>query len=214
MLNSLSQRLNEFRSGRVVRAAIAEGIFFERHELRPGSSLDVSLIHDFTGGRAQNNVQAQVFLEKRIDEYQSAGGDLTRLNGRSLLNEIVELFNRDTIRTKGEKLKTFYTRSMSDFKRGMDLVTALERDSIELIRLGEFDINSVEPKLIDRFIDAINDEPRYLGLVGHLRSQREDIINGLTWIKVKSIVKKDDIDRDTDRLRKAKRSRDTKDNEH
>ena len=59
-INSLSQKLNEFRSGRDVRAAIVEGIFLERHELRRGSSLDVSLIHDFTGGRAQNNVQAQV----------------------------------------------------------------------------------------------------------------------------------------------------------
>ena len=85
---------------------------------------------------------------------------MTRLNGRNLLDSIVELFNRDTIRTKGEKLKTFYTRTMSDFKRGMDLVTTLEKDSIELVRLGEFSLDSVEPKLIDRFIDAINDEPR------------------------------------------------------
>jgi len=84
---------------------------------------------------------------------------------------------------------------MSEYKRGMDLVKTLEKDSIELVRLGEFSLDSVEPKLIDRFIDAINDEPRYLGLVGHLRSQREDNVNGLAWTKVKRIVKKDDIDR-------------------
>ena len=160
------------------------------------------------------SIQAQVFLEKRLDDFQAAGGDLTKLNGKGLLEAIVELFNRDTIRTKGEKLKTFYTRTMSDYKRGMDLVTTLEKDSIELVRLGEFSLDSVEPKLIDRFIDAINDEPRYLGLVGHLRSQREDVLNGLTWTKVKSIVKKDDIDRDSDRMRKAKRSRDHREHDH
>ena len=171
-------------------------------------------LHGLIEKACSNSIQAQVFIEKRLDEFQSAGGDMTRLNGRNLLDSIVELFNRDTIRTKGEKLKTFYTRTMSDFKRGMDLVTTLEKDSIELVRLGEFSLDSVEPKLIDRFIDAINDEPRYLGLVGHLRSQREDLVNGLTWTKVKSIVKKDDIDRDTDRLRKAKRSRDHREHDH
>jgi len=171
-------------------------------------------LHGLIEKACSNSIQAQVFLEKRLDDFQSAGGDMTRLNGRNLLDSIVELFNRDTIRTKGEKLKTFYTRTMSDFKRGMDLVTTLEKDSIELVRLGEFSLDSVEPKLIDRFIDAINDEPRYLGLVGHLRSQREDLVNGLTWTKVKSIVKKDDIDRDTDRLRKAKRSRDHREHDH
>ena len=171
-------------------------------------------LHGLIEKACSNSIQAQVFLEKRLDDFQAAGGDMTKLNGKVLLDAIVELFNRDTIRTKGEKLKTFYTRTMSDYKRGMDLVTTLEKDSIELVRLGEFSLDSVEPKLIDRFIDAINDEPRYLGLVGHLRSQREDIVNGLTWTKVKSIVKKDDIDRDSDRLRKSKRARDHKDHDH
>ena len=62
--------------------------------------------------------------------------------------------------------------------------------------------------MIDRFIDAMNEDPRYNGLVGHLRTQREDAVNGLTWTRLKAILKKDDIDRDADTLRKQKRSRD------
>ena len=84
----------------------------------------------------------------------------------------------------------------------------LEKDSIELLRLEEFNPANVGPKLIDRFIDAINEDPKYIGLAGHLRTQREDAINGLTWTRLKAIVKKDDIDRDADMFRKQKRSRD------
>jgi len=155
------------------------------------------------------SLEAVVFLKQRMARYIEADGDLTNLNGKLLLVDIVELFKRDTIRTKGEKVKTFYNRLIGDqgCRKGMELCTVLEKDSIELLRLEEFTHDSVGPKLIDRFIDAINEDPKYNGLVGHLRTQREDAVNGLIWTRLKAIVKKDDIDRDADNFRKQKRSR-------
>jgi len=155
-------------------------------------------------------LEAVVFLKQRMVAFEVAGGDLTNLNGRTLLVDIVELFKRDTIRTKGEKIKSFYSRCIGDpgCRKGMDLCTVLEKDSIELLRLEEFNEATVGPKLIDRFIDAINEDQKYNGLVGHLRTQREDPVNGLTWTRLKAIVKKDDIDRDADLSKRLKRNRD------
>jgi len=53
------------------------------------------------------SLEAVIFLKQRMTTFIEGGGDLTNLDGRTLLVDIVELFKRDTIRTKGEKVKTF-----------------------------------------------------------------------------------------------------------
>ena len=151
--------------------------------------------------------EAMVFIKLQIKNFEEMGGQLTNLSGKSLLVNLVSKFSRDTTRTKGEKLKRFYNRTMNDreFRTGMELCTTLEKDAIELARVGEFTEESIPDRLMDRFIDAISDVHRYHGLCGVLRARREDILGGLSWEALKQVVKKDDIDRTSDKYDKDRR---------
>ena len=76
---------------------------------------------------------------------------------------------------------------------------------LELTRVGEFSEESIPNRLMDRFIDAINDVHRYHGLCGVLRARREDIMGGLSWEALKQVVRKDDIDRSSDKYERYQR---------
>jgi hypothetical protein len=141
--------------------------------------------------------EALVYIKIDLKNFQELGGDITKISGRALLNNLVLKFNRDTTRTKGEKLKAFYGKRLHDYQcnTGTALCTSLEKDAIELVRVGEFSEESVPNHLMDRFIDAINNDTSYSGLCGVLRARREDILGGLTWEALKEIVRRDDVDR-------------------
>jgi hypothetical protein len=53
--------------------------------------LQIARFTDLLKKACANSIQSQVLLYKRLDEFQAAGGDLTRINGMSFLDAMINV---------------------------------------------------------------------------------------------------------------------------